>query len=227
MSPAATLYRHFGSMATGLPFTCLFVVVYISLSSLNDCHLIFPLAVLTPNCDFEHDCSGWQHSIHDVGALWMRHQGYTSSIVTGPRSDHTFMNSSGHYLYIEASSASLQIASFVSPLMTFSPLNRKISFWYFMFGRSIGCLQLSALCKQRGDSSVLWMKCENQGFIWRRAVVDLFLPACGQLELHFTGALARGFQGDIAIDDIEFNTTFDGKLFYVLCCVVVVMACVS
>ncbi|XP_062522144.1 MAM and LDL-receptor class A domain-containing protein 2-like isoform X2 [Corticium candelabrum] len=165
--------------------------------------------VLTPNCDFEHDCSGWQHSIHDVGALWMRHQGYTSSIVTGPRSDHTFMNSSGHYLYIEASSASLQIASFVSPLMTFSPLNRKISFWYFMFGRSIGCLQLSALCKQRGDSSVLWMKCENQGFIWRRAVVDLFLPACGQLELHFTGALARGFQGDIAIDDIEFNTTFD------------------
>lgn len=197
-------------------------------------HLDCLAAVAYANCDFEDNCFGWQHSLHDVGATWNRHQGHTLSVVTGPNSDHTFMNTSGHYLYLEASSVPLQQAGFVSPRMFPNALNRQMSFWYFMFGKSIGCLEVRVICSREQGARRLWLKCGNQGYIWRRAVVPLLGAACGPFELHFLGYVGFSFQGDIAIDDVEFNTTFDSKLsvtvhfcctFYGKCFVLIVHEC--
>ena len=181
------------------------------------------------NCDFEGPCSGWENTIHDVGTSWYRHKGYTASVLTGPNSDHTFMNTSGHYLYLEASVSALQQAGYLSPRMYPNILNRQLSFWYFMFGKSIGCLTVEAVCSNEQGGLSLWRQCGNRGYFWRRAIVPLPGLDCGPFEVHFIGSVGLTFHGDIAIDDIEFNTTFASNFvcdrfsvfWYIVLCFVV------
>lgn len=50
-------------------------------------------------CTFEDDWCGWQNI--DIKTLeWARHNGSTPTNFTGPNYDHTYMNTTGNYLYV-------------------------------------------------------------------------------------------------------------------------------
>ena len=56
-------------------------------------------------CNFENEANkfcNWNLD-DDADFYWERVQGETSSEGTGPSVDHTYLNSTGHYLYIEVS----------------------------------------------------------------------------------------------------------------------------
>jgi hypothetical protein len=164
--------------------------------------------VASSQCNFEDPCTDWDNTVHDVGTSWLLHKGYTLSYATGPDTDHTFMNSSGHYLYLEANLAFNKQAGYRSPRMYPNVLNRQLSFWYFMFGRSIGCLTVEVVCSNEQGNSRLWQTCGNQGYSWHQAIVSLPGLSCGSFEVHFIGSVGDSDLGDIAIDDIEFNSSF-------------------
>lgn len=73
-------------------------------------------------CNFEDDWCGWQNS--DIKILeWARHNGSTPTYFTGPDTDHTYMNKSGNYLFVNmlkenanfASAATLRSVDFNPP----------------------------------------------------------------------------------------------------------------
>jgi len=107
---------------------------------------------------------------------WNIEQGDTPSSSTGPSVDHTYGNTSGHYLYFETSwvsgSKPLKEGSRVvleTPLIMAAEACLK--FAYHMFGRSIGSLEVYI---RRGKHfKKLWSKKGEQGNKWHLAEVNL------------------------------------------------------
>jgi len=60
-----------------------------------------------------------------------------SQVVTGPCYDHTMANSSGGYLYAEASACQEDFLIVLSPPVEFSNSGALLSFWYYMFGSDL------------------------------------------------------------------------------------------
>jgi anaplastic lymphoma kinase len=73
-------------------------------------------------CTFEEDWCGW-YNVKGKILEWSRHNGSTPTNYTGPNYDHTYMNSTGKYLYVNmlredasfASSATLKSVIFNPP----------------------------------------------------------------------------------------------------------------
>ncbi|RZC40680.1 MAM domain containing protein, partial [Asbolus verrucosus] len=73
-------------------------------------------------CTFEEDWYGW-YNVEEKTLEWSRHNGSTPTNYTGPNYDHTYMNSTCKYLYVNmlkdeasfASSAALKSVIFNSP----------------------------------------------------------------------------------------------------------------
>ena len=73
---------------------------------------------------------------------WYVNKGGTPSVGTGPAVDKTTDTLTGHYMYLEASSTGA-ISYLNTPEFDLSGLSTPvISFWYHMFGNSMGSLQL-------------------------------------------------------------------------------------
>ena len=136
---------------------------------------------------------------------WTLHSGYTTSLGTGPRIDHTFMNVTGHYLYMETSIGSQgDMANLTSPLFKPNSAILCFNFYYHMFGTNVG--NLSVLYHAAGSKTmtVLYSKTGNQGIFWLRGSAKL--PINKQnYHLIVAGTRGNGFQGDIGLDDFSFN----------------------
>ncbi|XP_067661222.1 uncharacterized protein [Haliotis asinina] len=150
------------------------------------------------DCDFESSCS-WEDETTDV-MDWILYKGSTPSMGTGPSNDHTLENANGHYIYLESSSGTAgSSATFRSP-----PLGTShhfcLTFWYHMYGQSMGSLQVKIMTAQ-STSSPIWMKQGSQGNEWRLAKVDL-LPQSVNYYIVITGVRGDSYFGDIGIDDI-------------------------
>ena len=77
---------------------------------------------------------------------WLLHQGPTSSFNTGPTGDHTTGN--GVYFYVESSGSNHPNKQFISytPVFDVSATpGRVLSFWYHMFGPTMGELEVAAI----------------------------------------------------------------------------------
>lgn len=70
-------------------------------------------------CDFEFDLCSWRQCQQD-NFDWLIKVGSTPTIGTGPSSDHTLRDPSGHYLYLESSfpQAVGDTARVIGPLMS-------------------------------------------------------------------------------------------------------------
>lgn len=103
------------------------------------------------DCNFE---KGWCTYTTNSSARFSfrKHKGQTASAGTGPHYDHTYGNSSGSYVYAEASSPALandttQLTSGEMP--AFGAPGKCLSFWYHMYGPHVGTLRVlsKVLCK--------------------------------------------------------------------------------
>ncbi len=147
---------------------------------------------------------GWANlSTDDID--WTIDENGTPSNNTGPTSDHTNGNSSGNYLYTEATgSCSSKTAIMATPVYDFSSVaNPSIEFWYHMLGSNMGTLQLEIESPYESNNWVnIFSRSGAQGSSWNLASINLSAYAGNHVRFQFTGATGAGFASDMAIDDV-------------------------
>ncbi|XP_015761869.1 PREDICTED: MAM and LDL-receptor class A domain-containing protein 1-like isoform X4 [Acropora digitifera] len=162
-----------------------------------------PPATTSPSpprdCNFDSpSICGYTQSTNDT-FNWSRQRGSTSSIGTGPSSDHT--SGSGYYMYIETSSPRQpgDYAVLSSPEYPFRGVTC-VAFYYHMYGAAIGNLTVTL------NGRPLFSRSDNQGNAWLKAQVNTF--NFGLHKVVFNATRGSSFTGDIAIDDVSVQPGF-------------------
>ncbi|GGD02887.1 T9SS type A sorting domain-containing protein [Hyunsoonleella pacifica] len=155
--------------------------------------------------------NGWSAiDVSGNGFNWLINSGETVSTNTGPILDKTSGNSSGNYIYTEASgSKEGDIADFVSPCISINEKNATLEFYYHMFGDNIGELHIDietsddyifdAIPTIKGAQQI------NQAEDFIMASVNLSRFYGQTINIHFRAIRGMGWAGDIAIDDIKIK----------------------
>ncbi|XP_022107087.1 neuropilin-1a-like [Acanthaster planci] len=160
-------------------------------------------------CDFETDDDALCGYVQDIDDDfdWQLRQGGTPTPGTGPSYDHTLgVNSTGHYLYIEASGPGVwDVARLLSPTHGPSP-GFCLRFFYHMHGEHAG--RLSVRLRSGGElaTEALWTRKGDHGDEWMEAVVEG--RSSSDFEIAFEAKRGEGFKSDIAIDDITLALGF-------------------
>ncbi|XP_025084901.1 MAM and LDL-receptor class A domain-containing protein 1-like [Pomacea canaliculata] len=153
-------------------------------------------------CDFEASLCGWNQTTAD-DFDWTIRTGQTSTVNTGPSTDHTLGTSSGHFLYIGTSTQQHigQKALLVSSLVT-QTTPQCMSFFYILSGDSVGALNIyimSGAALTNSDVPV-WSKRDSQGGTWVPGQATIQRPS--SYRVVFEGVVGASSLADIAIDDI-------------------------
>jgi len=156
-----------------------------------------------PYCQsFEAGFEDWENVAED-DFDWTRHSGSTPSSGTGPSSayDRTY------YAYTEASGYNNMAAILEGPCFDLrSACNPQLSFWYHMYGSSMGTLSVE-ITDDCSTWTSIWSRSGNQGSYWQQAVVDLSAYAGSTINIRFKGVTGSSYTSDMAIDYICVNTT--------------------
>ncbi|KAM6919975.1 uncharacterized protein PEZ65_012019 [Lycodopsis pacificus] len=162
-----------------------------------------PHSVCQLNCNFEQGLCQWNQLLTDVFD-WTRYSGSTPTMMTGPSSDHT--TGDGHYLYIEANSASNgDTARLISSECSDSG-PQCLQFWYHMYGSADTMGLHVYLFKDRLAEAVWWRR-NDHGNMWHMAQVDI--TTIGAFQIIFEGRIGSNDQSDVAIDDKAMNLQLD------------------
>ncbi|XP_015708985.1 MAM and LDL-receptor class A domain-containing protein 1 isoform X1 [Coturnix japonica] len=155
-------------------------------------------------CDFENGLCNWVQDTED-DFDWIRIQGPTPTVNTGPLKDHTTGTSLGHYLYMESSEPQEfgDKAVLLSPL--FSPTYNRtciFRFHYHMSGKQVYTLSVFQRTMSNMKGTLLWYKYGNQGGRWIRHT--LYISSSKPFQILVKGTVGDGFTGDIGLDDLSF-----------------------
>ncbi|KAK0137138.1 MAM and LDL-receptor class A domain-containing protein 2 [Merluccius polli] len=156
-------------------------------------------AVCKMNCDFDQNLCEWNQLVTDAFD-WTRHNGSTPTIMTGPSSDHTAGD--GHYLYIEANSATYGDTARVLSSECSHTGPQCLQFWYHMYG-SADTMGLNVYLLQDRVTDAVWQKKNDQGNVWHKATVD-FTPT-GPFQIIIEGRRGSNDESDVAIDDVSLH----------------------
>lgn len=167
-------------------------------------------------CGTNNDCEA---TICNFGGGWVNetnlsqddidfriNNGTTPSADTGPDADHT--SGSGNYAYTEASVCFDKKVNLVSPCIDLtSATSPSLSFWYHMYGVSMGELHLDIFANGVWNNDVITAISGNQGNQWLQANTNLTAYIGGKINIRFRGQTGPDFTSDIAIDDINVYET--------------------
>ncbi|XP_067137066.1 uncharacterized protein [Centruroides vittatus] len=162
-------------------------------------------------CDFEKsDLCGWTHD-PSGDFYWSRHQFATPSghVGTGPNHDHTKgAGKAGYYMYIEASSPRKinDTARLFSPVYSPNLSSSCFTFWYHMYGTTIGSLLVYVKTETDNLPSLhpVWQKNGDQGNVWLKATIPIH-PLHDKFQIVIEGVRGETYIGDIAIDDVHLQ----------------------
>lgn len=151
--------------------------------------------------DYSNDPSAQQDWGADIGG--------TGSFNTGPTAnggaDKNPGTSSGKYLYVETSGCSFQTAILNSPYIDMSTNPVNVSFWYHMFGASMGTMHFDVdTTKGQGTWIMDFIPSFTDNIdLWQEEVVDLsqFLGN-DSVRFRFRFITGSSFTSDAALDDI-------------------------
>ncbi|XP_038071819.1 MAM and LDL-receptor class A domain-containing protein 1-like [Patiria miniata] len=169
----------------------------------GQCNPTVPLPAL--NCDFDSNnlCQFINSKNDDFD--WTLYKDTTPSVDTGPDADHTTRNSSGFYIYTEASAPRVAFhkARLDSPKAIAPATGACVRFWYHMFGVDVGSLTVYTGDGQGGLGPARWSANSNSGKLWIETAIDI---ASGvDFQVSFVGVRGSDDKGDIAIDDISYH----------------------
>jgi len=157
------------------------------------------------DCDFEDGTCHWKVASTDY--LWSIQQGETPTKKTGPSHDHSYSKTNfGHYIYAESSAPAKtgMEAKLISKVFK-AVKNRCMKFWYHTFGVGISKLEVILQpTKNVNDIKHLWKTEGNSGDKWLKGEVDVSYD--GEYEIEFVARRGASFLGDIALDDIIFES---------------------
>ncbi|KAI4891478.1 hypothetical protein NFI96_023830, partial [Prochilodus magdalenae] len=155
------------------------------------------------SCDFERDLCGW-YSDHSASLNWERVKSQKPSYDDiGPGYDHT--TGSGYYIYIATKRNSNP--AHTARLVSYPQQGKCVSFWYHIYGPSIGSLKFISK-NTDGAETVVWMRTGSQGNKWR--FVNLSFGTTDPVQFIFEGILG-GTDGSIAIDDVQVWSSVNGS----------------
>jgi len=132
-----------------------------------------------------------------------------NSTGTGPFTDHTLAPASGGiYMYTESSSGIIGDSAFLnSPLVDLTALaNPNISFWYHMYGATMGDLVLQ-INDGSGWASIATISGPQQtagGDVWREFSTNI-TSYTGIVTFRFVGFKGSSFTSDMSIDDVSLQ----------------------
>jgi len=171
------------------------------------CVSVYTASVL--DCDFEQGICGYtQDTTDDVD--WTLQRGQPGTTNTGPDNDHTYGNSSGHFVYLEASNLhSGDTARLVSQAFTVTD-DKCLTFFYNMYGSDIDRLNVYLQNNNQPNTKItLWSRRGQQqssGADWGKASVNLPQTSQGSyVRLVFEAIIGQSYRSDIAIDDISLG----------------------
>ncbi|XP_055357879.1 LOW QUALITY PROTEIN: MAM and LDL-receptor class A domain-containing protein 2-like [Paramacrobiotus metropolitanus] len=186
------------------------------------------------SCDFEgNNMCAWQNAADNLDQCTWTVQSspvnVLQSVMTGPSSDHTLGDSTGHYLLFNSrfcNNATYPNVGFRGTALTTSKTvageRNCLKFWYFMFGAP-GMLTVQ-INSNSGDSWIEFMRNGNQGKRWIEARVNVQNVNDQPYWIVFEAMMGPSRFGDIALDDIRFDEgqceaisnyqcDFEGKFF--------------
>ncbi|XP_047424790.1 MAM and LDL-receptor class A domain-containing protein 1 isoform X2 [Mugil cephalus] len=153
-------------------------------------------------CSFEFDLCSWRQCRED-DFDWLIKAGSTPTLGTGPSTDHTLRDPSGHYLYLESSfpQAFGDTARVTGPLLSSRSSQCKMNFYYHMSGDGVGTL--AVFSKSEGHLHLLLNLTGDQGNYWQ--MKEIPLSGSRDFQVMFEGKVGRSSKGDICLDDITFS----------------------
>ncbi|XP_063032459.1 MAM and LDL-receptor class A domain-containing protein 1 [Melospiza melodia melodia] len=157
------------------------------------------------HCNFEFDLCGWKQDENDH-FNWHLRTSSTAKLGTGPATDHTLQEPSGHYIFIKSSFFQLsgQKARISSPVLSRKNKNCKIIFYYHMFGAHIGSLIIYQRTTLKHEKILLNLT-GNQGNFWQRKALNLSGDGDEDFQVVFEGIAGEGPKDGIALDDLTFS----------------------
>ena len=157
-------------------------------------------------CNFEQSLCDWSQDQGD-DLDWSRKHGPTSSAHTGPSRDHTTGLTSGYYLYTESSGAQRygKKARLLSPVIqAASPSdNCYISMYFFMFGDTMGTLNVYTRTVVNGYMSTILSRSGDLGQVWVKYATSLVVSQPFQVVIE--SVIGQGYRSDLAIDDLVLS----------------------
>ncbi|VDI72121.1 Hypothetical predicted protein [Mytilus galloprovincialis] len=155
------------------------------------------------NCTFENGICDWTQDQQD-NQDWVSRSSTTPSSGTGPNSDHTFGDSTGHYMYFEASGGSQHdTAVLKSHMLSTGPYC--LSMAYNMNGDSIGALNVYTKECNSTVRNKIWSVAGNKGEHWFDGCIKT--PVLSQdYQIYIEAERGSTYASDIAIDDVNIHT---------------------
>ncbi|XP_035827620.1 MAM and LDL-receptor class A domain-containing protein 2-like [Aplysia californica] len=153
------------------------------------------------NCDFEEGFCLWKQSKTDDIDWYTRSGQFTQ--LSGPPSDHTHEDASGHYIYVRGTGQGTNIAMLESPTVAISSGGICFKFWYFMYGTTVDGLSIYAKSSY-GIRELLWTRFGTRGPEWKFAQVHV-QDMNGDTHVVIQGSGGSSFTSIIAVDDVSMN----------------------
>ncbi|XP_054622204.1 MAM and LDL-receptor class A domain-containing protein 1 isoform X4 [Dunckerocampus dactyliophorus] len=153
-------------------------------------------------CNFEFDLCSWRQCLDD-DFNWRIKAGSTPTVGTGPSTDHTRRDPSGHYLYLESSfpQAAGNAARISGPVLSYRSSHCKMRFFLHMSGDGMGTL--AVFRRSEGRPDLLLNLTGDQGNYWQ--MMEVPLGHTKDFQVMFEGKVGRNPKGDICLDDITFS----------------------
>ncbi|NWT49929.1 MALR1 protein, partial [Erythrocercus mccallii] len=162
------------------------------------------------HCNFEFDLCGWKQD-EDDDFNWHLRTSSTAKLGTGPATDHTLQEPSGHYIFIKNSFFQLpgQKSRISSPVLSRRNKNCKVResviiFYYHMYGAHIESLIIYQRTTLKHEKILLNLT-GNQGNFWQRKALTLSGDGDEDFQVVFEGIAGEGPKDGIALDDLTFS----------------------
>lgn len=146
-----------------------------------------------------------QYGFPQAPVEWNVDEGGTPSSNTGPAIDHSTGTGTGNYVYTESSGCNNVAGQLVSGIYDFSAVSApRISFWYHMFGASMGVMHLDVDTTGLGnwvlDVIPGWTNNQN---VWLEQDAPLTVAANRpSVRIRIRMVTGTSFTSDAAVDDI-------------------------
>ncbi|NXE35265.1 MALR1 protein, partial [Ptilorrhoa leucosticta] len=163
------------------------------------------------HCNFEFDLCGWKQD-ENADFDWHLRTSSTAKLGTGPATDHTLQEPSGHYIFIKSSFFQLpgQKARISSPVLSRRNKNCKVResvvmiFYYHMYGAHIGSLIIYQRTTLKHEKILLNLT-GNQGNFWQCKALTLSGDGDEDFQVVFEGIAGKGPKDGTALDDLTFS----------------------
>ncbi|CAF0808194.1 unnamed protein product, partial [Brachionus calyciflorus] len=173
-----------------------------TLIAIDDINIQAGICDSSINCNFEeYSICAWSHS-KEGDFDWLLNQGETDSWDTGPHVDVTLGTDEGVYLYLESSypakfnDRAILLSNFIDPVD-----QGCFGLWYFMHGEDV--YKLNIYLEDEMGRKIMRNLTGEQGFAWQQMLLNI--TSQKEFRIIIEGIVGDGFNGDIAIDDINYS----------------------